>query len=186
MKINGKNYLLCEKRGCNFFKGDPITKRSDMENYRVYIEVECSDRTIILGDLMRANIYDYSKKTPRLVYDCVLGINLQRDMYGFRPHVDAREYEYTKADVLKYVNKVTGNSFEEIKWVHWFEARVPKGANFTPAKLIQEWADKNHLTTFQLYGETVVELYTGQYKYLCYKVCPDKGFDCVKVALEAI
>lgn len=35
MIINGKNYLLLEKRGCNFNGGVPVTTKSDVGNYRV-------------------------------------------------------------------------------------------------------------------------------------------------------
>lgn len=37
MKIGEKNYLLAEKRGCNFAPGDASTKGSDIGNYRVFI-----------------------------------------------------------------------------------------------------------------------------------------------------
>lgn len=170
MIINGVDYLLCEKRGCEFFTGDPIRKKSDMENYRVYIDIECDNGTRVFGDLLRANVYDYTKKRPRLIYDCGLAADLQSDMYRYHPQADQKEYEYTKRDVLRFVNKFSGNNFQEIKWVQHFDAVINKGANFTPANLIREFATKNHLKTNCDNGETVVEMYTGNYKYLCYKI----------------
>lgn len=186
MKINGKNYLLCEKRGCEFFKGDTISKRSDMENYRVFIDIACADGTRVFGDLLRANVYDYTRKTPKLVYDCGLGVDLQSDMYRYHPSCDAREYDYTKAGVLSFVNKFSGNSFEDIKWVQSFEVIRPEGSNFTPASLIREWASKNHLETNCAHGETIVEMYTGAYKYLCYAIEPaGEGKEKIKITMEA-
>lgn len=186
MIINGKDYLLCEKRGCNFFECDSICQRSDMENYRVFIDITCADGARVFGDLLRVNVYDYTRKTPKLVYDCGLGVDLQSDMYRYHPSCDARDYDYTKAGVLAFVNKFSGNSFEDIKWVESFEVVRPKGSNFTPAALIREWANKNRLKTTCAYGETVVKMYTGAYKYLCYRIEPaGEGEEKIKVIMEA-
>lgn len=186
MIINGKNYLLCEKRGCEFFKGDTIRERSDMENYRVFIDIDCADGTRVFGDLLRRSVYNHTKKNPRLVYDCGLASDLQSDIYRYHPSANADEYEYTKRDVLAFVNKFSGNDFEEIKFVQCFEVRNEKGANFTPAKLIHEWANKNHLKTSCAHGETVVDMYTGRYKYLGYKIRPaEEGFERVTIIMEA-
>lgn len=185
MIINGIDYLLCVKRGCEFFKGDPIRSKSDMENYRVFIDVECTDGVRVFGDLMRRNVYDYSGKHPKFVYDCGLAADLQSDMYRYHPSADANQYEYTKRDVLRFVNDFSGNNFSEIKWVECFDAVIDKGANFTPAHLIKEFAEKHHLKTNCDYGETIVEMYTGNYKYLCYKISSlNETKDRVTVTME--
>ena len=185
MIINGKDYLLCEKRGCEFFKGDTIRERSDMENYRVFIDVECADGVRVFGDLLRCNVYDYTKKNPRLIYDCGLAADLQSDMYRYHPSADPKEYEYTKKDVLRFVNAFSGNHFEEIKWIQTFDATIEKGANFTPASLVIDFAKKHSLETTCAYGETVVNMYTGSYKYLCYKVTPiNEKLDRVTITME--
>ncbi len=186
MTINGKNYLFCEKRGCEFFKGDTIRERSDMENYRVFIDVRHADGFRVCGDLMRTNVYDYSKKTPRLVYDCGLSADLQSGMYGYRPTADPRKFEYTQADVMKFVGTITGEKYDGIKWVQRFETTIPHGANFTPATLITDWAKRNNLNFYDSYFDTVVEMYTGAYKFLCYNVEQiDDGRDRVIITLEA-
>lgn len=185
MTINGINYLLLEKRGCEFFKGDPIRERSDMENYRVFMDIRHADGYRICGDLLRGNLYDFTKKNPPLINDCILSVDLQSGHLKYTPSIDPRDYLYTKSDVLRFVNKMSGNSFDDIKWVQRFDVCIDKGANFTPSSLIHKWANKNRLKTYCSYGDTIVEMYTGKYKYLCYEIKSiDEKTDRVTLTME--
>lgn len=186
MIINGKNYLLCEKRGCEFLAGDPIRDRSDMENYRVFIRVRTPDNVEVFGDLLRTNVYDYTKKTPRLLYDCGLGADLQSGMFRFMPHADPREYKYTQADVMRFVGTISGEKYDGIKWVHRFEVTRPKGSNFTGRQLVRDYATKHHLETKDCVSSLCVRIYTGLYKFLCYEITPiDEQHERIAVTLEA-
>lgn len=185
MYINGTNYLLLERRGCEFFRGDTISQRSDVGNYRVYVEFTDKEGRKVCGDMMRANIYDHSKKSCPLIYDAGLAADFQVSHYVYSPSTDARRYDYTKNDILRFINGIANEQFEEIKWVQRFEAKVNKGANFTPSTLIYEFAKQNHLETTNVYGEMIVKMYTGNYKYLCYDIDESSGsYDKITVTLE--
>ena len=187
MNINGINYLLLERRGCEFFKGDTINQRSDVGNYRVYAEFTDKDGKKVFGDMMRANIYDNSKKSRPLVYDAGLSVDFQISRYVYSPEADPRGYDYTKADILRFVNKIANEHFDEIKWVHRFDVDMEKGANFTPATLIHNYAKDNHLETSNVYGEVRIKMYTGEYKYLCYDIdTSSEKCDNVTVVMERV
>lgn len=187
MNINGTNYLLLERRGCEFFKCDTINQRSDVGNYRVYAEFTDKEGRKVFGDMMRANVYDHTKKGNPLVYDAGLFADFQVSHYVYSPSADPRSYNYTQADILRFVNKIADEHFDEIKWVHRFEVKLDKGANFTPATLIHNYAKANCLETNNVYGEVRIKMYTGEYKYLCYHIdtSPD-NYDKVTVVMERI
>ena len=155
------SYLLCEKRGCEFFTGDPITHKSDMENYRVYVEFSTPEGVWVFGDLLRTNSYDYSGKRPRLVYDCALGCDLQSDMFRFHPRCEPCEYDYTQAGVLGFVNSIAAEHYDAFKWVQYFEVCKDKSANFTPAGLMLEFAKKHSLRTAYFGDALCVQMYPG-------------------------
>jgi hypothetical protein len=172
MKTN-TNYLHLNRRGCMFYGEDK--NKSDVGNYRVFVRFIDKAGTEVCGDLSKGNVYDYSFKTPRLVNDVAMNTDLQwedfRGCWQYRAAVDPRGYSYTISGILAFINAIAADHYDDIKWVQEIETVIDKGANFTPASLIKDWANKN-CVKFEnsRYGETVVKLYTGDYKYMSYRI----------------
>lgn len=167
------NYLCMIRRGCMFTAAD--SGKSDIGNYRVFTRFIDKDGVEVCGDFSRGNVYDFSRKTPKLVNEWALATDLQhedfRGCWQYRPAVDNRGYSYTKSDILAFVNKIANNNFDEIKWIEQIEVIIDKGANFTPAGLIRDWAKRNRINYENTrYGDTVLKLYTGNYKYMSYQI----------------
>lgn len=190
MKINGINYLLLERRGCNYFPGDGFAKKSDVGNYRVFVRFTDKSGVDVCGDFQSGYVYDHSKKKPVIVNDNVLSANLQfeneRGCFGYRPSEDPRKYTYNIADILSFVNSISQEHYDAIKWIEEIDVTIPAGSNFTPSGLIYKWAKENRVEVENTrYFEQIVKLYTGNYKYLAYSVTNvDQSVDKVTIILE--
>lgn len=120
MKINGINYLLLQRHGCNYFKNDEICTRSDVGNYRVFVSFTDKNGVKVCGDLMRGYTYDTTSKKPRVTSDIALCTDLQyedeRGAWVYRPAVDPRAYTYNLSDILAFVNAISVEHYDAIKW----------------------------------------------------------------------
>lgn len=207
MNINGKNYLLLEKRGCNFWKDDEIRKMSDCGNYRIgcyYDRVPGKD-----GNNYIFEFGGYDKKTLRktnkrtgaplkhpvieLVRKNALHIKSEfendRGSWGnckLEEDASKADYNYTLSDIIRFVNSVSTVKYDGIKFIHAFDnIRIESGANFTPARLIAEYCNAHNLEEKNgKYFEKTVKLYTGEYKYMAYDVKKENGYDSVTIYLE--
>lgn len=173
MLINGVNYLLLKRRGCNYRDCETVAK-SDVGNYRVYVRFTDKNGIDVCGDLSKGYVYDTSKRKPRIVNDVALNTDLQfeneRGCWQYHPATNPKEYTYNLADILKFINSIAKEHYDAIKWYEELEVIQPRGKNFTPASLIHEWAKRNHVETYSNYGTIKVKLYTGTYKYMAYSI----------------
>lgn len=188
MKINGKNYLLAEKRGCNFLDYDK-NLGSDVGNYRVFIRFINDEGEEVSGDVT-LNRKTGELSTQMYRYDAAA------NCYGFSYHwtnkrnTDSfRGYPYTLDGILRYVNDRSAEPYDEIKWVQTFTFDQDPGSNFTPSWKITDWARREHLEYWQVPMSGVrVKTYTGTWKYMMAKTRTHYGtlgpFERVTIFLE--
>nr|DAF79414.1 MAG TPA: hypothetical protein [Caudoviricetes sp.] len=209
MIINGKNFLLLEKRGCNINGGVPANTESDVGNYRV-----CTMGETIPGKDGRNYFLEFSlwqnRSQPRytnkrtgaplkhpaqeIINPIGLHIGTQyTDESGqswrnlnLEQRIHKRNPSYTTAEILAIANEISAEHFDEIKWVCSFRDTVDHGANFTPAVLISAYAKRNRMETESRFGTLLLKLYTGVYKYLAYDVRSFGSRDNVTVILEEV
>ena len=190
MRIGDKNYLLAEKRGCDFFSGDTSVKGSDVGNYRVLIRFIAKDGTEVCGDVMRFRggmelasqmcRYDGAANCTGFPYHWMNSMNM--DSHGSR-------YPYTIAGILEYVNDRSRERYDAIKWVRSFSFDQKPGENYTPSWKIAEWAKKEHLEYWQPAMSCLrVRMFGGVWKYFMSKVRTFQGttgpFERVTIFLE--
>ena len=207
MTINGKNYLLLEKRGCNFFAEDQSCG-SDVGNYRV-----CTPYSMIPGKNGREYFLEFTlwRNRPKLRYSNKrtgkplknpvpeiinpIGLHLNtsfregdssyRDL-KLEERVSAENPSFTVSDILRVTNDISTEHYDGIKWVESFQTIVPHGDNFTPASLIRGWAERNNLPTENRGDTLAVSVYSGTYKFLSYSIQPGPVQDLVTFLLEEI
>ena len=207
MYINGKNYLLLEKRGCNFFVGDQSCG-SDVGNYRVCTPYERipgkNGRTYFLEFSLwrnQAKIRYSNKRTGKPLKNPVreiinpIGLHLDtefeegdlsyRDL-KLEERISAENPSFTLSDILRVTNDISTEHYDGIKWVESFQTTVPHGENFTPSMLIRRWAERNNLHVENRYNGLVVTLYTGTYKFLSYRTQTGLTRDHVTILLEEV
>ena len=191
MKINGINYLTLEKRGCNFWKDAPEWKYSNVGNYRVFTEFIDKNGVEVCGDFGGYDVRDYTKKSKPVTRKNALHRDLQYTnsdgiTYGYSGG-NAENHSYTLEGILEFVNSISAETYEKIKFIYTFEFVQESGGNFTPAQKMVEWAKAHHLEWFNEYENTIIKLYSGSYKYLCYKIEQMKnGKEKVKIYMEEV
>lgn len=187
MTINGKNYLLAEKRGCNFLDYDK-NLGSDVGNYRVFIRFINDEGVEVSGDVT------FNRKTGELSTS-MSRYDGAANCHGFPYHWTNKRntdsfhgYPYTLDGILQYVNDRSAEPYDEIKWVESFRFEQDPGDNFTPSSKIAEWARKERLETWNDMDGIKVKTYTGVYKYMMYRTrtfTTDWGtFERVTIYLE--
>lgn len=207
MTINGKNYLLLEKRGCNINGGVPANTESDVGNYRV-----CTLGEAIPGKDGRNYFLEFAlwqnRSQPRYtnkrtgaplkhpVQEIINPIGLHIDTsftdecgqtwrdLSLEQRIHKQNPSYTTAEILAIANEISAEHYDDIKWVHSFSETIKSNANFTPATLIATWAKKHHLEAKSCFGELRVKLYTGIYKYMAYNIRNFTDHDEVTIILE--
>lgn len=209
MIINGRNYLLLEKRGCNINGGVPANTKSDVGNYRV-----CTMGETIPGKDGRNYFLEFAlwqnRSQPRYtnkrtgaplkhpVQEIVNPIGLHIDTQytdesgqswrnlNLEQRIHKQNPSYTTAEILAIANEISAEHYDGIKWVCSFRDTVDHGANFTPAALISAYAKRNRMETVSRFGTLLLKLYTGVYKYLAYDVRSFGSRDNVTVILEEV
>ena len=205
MTINGKNYLLLEKRGCNFFAPDQNCG-SDVGNYRV-----CTPYESIPGKNGRAYFLEFTlwrnrtkrrysnKRTGKPLKNPVseiinpvgLCLNTEfkegecayRDL-KLEERISAENPSFTASDILRITNDISTEHYDGIKWVESFQTTVPHGENFTSSSLIRRWVERNNFHAEDHHGSLTVTLYTGTFKFLAYRIQTGLTQDFVTVLLE--
>jgi hypothetical protein len=147
MEAYKMNYLDFEKRGCNFFSGDEVSKESDIGNYRIctpgeivplkdgrkmLFEFTCSARQI-----WRYNNKRTGEKLKKPVLDSVFTCAACMDTEYSKPEVTSGGYEwksswrdlnmerefyknprkYTEKNILDYINSVSSVHYDAIRYV---------------------------------------------------------------------
>ena len=191
MKINGINYLTLEKRGCNFWKDAPEWEYSNIGNYRVYAEFIDKNGVEVCGDFGGYDVRDYTKKTAPVMRKNALHCDLaytnsDGGTYCYN-RGSAEKYSYTQEGILEFVNSIAAETYEKIKFIYTFEFVQESGKKFTPANKIIEWAKGHRLEWFNEYGDTIIKLYSGSYKYLCCRIEQmGNGKERVKIYMEEV
>lgn len=209
MIINGKNYLLLEKRGCNFSGGVPVTTKSDVGNYRVCTMDETipgkDGRNYFLEFSLWQNRSQYRYTNKRtgaplkdpvreIINECGLRIDTQytdasgqsRRNLALEQRIHKRNPSYTTSEILHIANEISAEHYDGIKWVCSFRETVEHGANFTPATLISTYAKRNRMEIESRFGTLFLRLYAGTYKYLAYDIRSFGSRDNVTVILEEV
>lgn len=190
MLINGKNYLFLRRMGCEYRKDDSITAFSDVGNHRVRVQFVDKNGVEILGDLSHGHKWDTSKKNPVMTSFVSLITDLQyedeKGTWRYHPAVSSDNYTYNVADILAFINSISAEHYDAVKWVETIEVIQEAGKNFTPAGKICEYAKANRLEAVHKFDYVVLRMYTGDYKYLCFSIKPTgDGKEIVTLTLEA-
>lgn len=191
MLINGKNYLFLRRMGCEYRKNDSITAFSDVGNHRVRVQFVDKYGVEVLGDLSHSYKWDTSKKKPVMTSFVSLLADLQyedeKGTWRYYPAVRSDNYTYNVSDILAFINSISAEHYDAVKWVETIEVSQEAGKNFTPAANICEYARANRLETVNTLDYTALRMYTGVYKYLCYSIKPTgDGKEIVTLTLEAV
>lgn len=197
MIINGKNYLLLERRGCEYFKNEtPDT----IKNYRVCTaeRVPGKDGKEYFIEFTKWDKWRYrttNKRTGAPLKKAVTEI-IQRHAL----HIDTeyenengswrnsrleqalnnRGYDYSESDILAAVNSISAVKYDGIKYVETFTAT--EHGNFTPASVIYKWAKAHRLEQIG----NKVKMYTGIYKYMAYNIDNSKTENNLTIYLEKV
>lgn len=213
MVINGKNYLLLERRGCEYCGNDK--GKDDINNYRVgsydYSITGKDGRNYIIefGSRDAVNWRTTNKRTGKplkkavceMVLNNALRIDTQydedKDGSGFisswrnlkmeQEFYKALPVPYCQQSILNFVNSISAEHYDAIKWVYTFETTRPAAANWTPAGLIHELASRYHLEERQPYGTLEIKAGRDWWKFLCYQIeAGNKALAKVTVYLEKV
>lgn len=185
------NYLMFERRGCEFFKGE--TSDSDIKNYRLTTPgqiVPGKDGNMYCFEFGQYDRYHHrttnkrtgaklKKPVDELVMKNAMHIDSQfsNERGSWRNLQLETEFyktprKYTAQNILDYVNSVSSVHYDAILYVDTIEFEQPKGANFTPSVKIYEWVKNNKLSSDNTLDGIRVHTYTGTYKYHSYKISP--------------
>ena len=208
MIINGINYLLLERRGCEFFKGDNINNYSDVGNYRLTTPGEIvrgKDNKFYCLEFTQYERHKYRKISLRggkpLKHPIKELVNLnalhtateysnERGSWAniaLENELTSKNYSFTKQDILNAANDISAVKFDGIKYVENITVSVPKNKDFTPAELMLRYAEQHHLQTSYYYDSLILHCYTGAYKYLCFFERKSKDeFNNITLTLERV
>lgn len=137
--LNGKTYLICEPRGCEFYRADPIYYQSDIGNYRVFTcFYDARNNVNIEGDFMPGARYrntslrgDKPLKKPVLIDNMALHADVEYTGYamsGGKPMfatwgirdtekrwgIPYGKFDFTKAGILGFANSVSDVHYDKV------------------------------------------------------------------------
>lgn len=126
--------LYMDKRGCNFWKDDPIREKSDIGNYRVttgdYNVTGTNGRVYFMEFIHIDTVYRFNRKdgkgelkkpvrekleTPLLRVDCEF--QNERGTWGditTEKRINAANYPYTIAGILSAVNSISAVKYDNL------------------------------------------------------------------------
>lgn len=195
MIINGKNYLLLERRGCEYLKNEtPDT----INNYRVCTaeRIPGNDGIMYFMEFTKWDRWHYrttNKRTGAPLKKAVMEIiqphalridteyeNKDGSWRNSRLEqvLNNRGYDYSESDILAAVNSISAVRYDAIKYVETFTAT--EHGNFTPASVIYKWAKSHRLEQIG----NKVKMYTGIYKYMAYNIDNSKEYNNLTIYLE--
>ena len=197
MKINGKNYLLLERRGCEYFKNEtPDT----INNYRVCTaeRVPGKDGKEYFIEFTKWDKWHYrttnkrtgaplKKGVTEIVQYHALHIDTEYENENgawrnsrLEQELNNRGYDYSESDILAAVNSISAVKYDGIKYVETFTAT--EHGNFTPASVIYKWAKAHRLEQIG----NKVKMYTGIYKYMAYNIDNSNAENNLTIYLEKV
>lgn len=139
MKVNilNEKVITLEKRGCDFFKNDPIEKLSDVGNYRVgiYNNIQGKDGNRYTLEFSKYDYYKYrdttkngSRKLKKAVKELVLRNKLslntefEREDGSVLRNIELEKkisnmnLTYTKENILKVINYISKIQYSSIEF----------------------------------------------------------------------
>ena len=207
MTINGINYLLLERRGCEF---EPSEAKSDIGNYRITTPCECipgKDGKTYFLEFGINDRYNYrtttkngnrklKKPVKELIMTNAATLNTMytdKDGLSWRNSALEKDFysqpmKYTENNILNYVNSISSEKYEAVKYIETFETEFSEERNPTPRQLMHEYAKQHKIEYYNNeYFEEIYKLYTGNYKYLMWELKPTtSGRIKVVIYLERI
>lgn len=114
--------VLLEKKGIDFYQEE----QSDVGNYRVRLEFTDKKGNDVVADFGGYDryIFDGKKKVGvkrnTLAFDGTRYEDKKNSGYAYNPEtvdVNVYDYEYTKKDLIRFINDVTGESYTNIEFV---------------------------------------------------------------------
>lgn len=187
-----EHFLLLERRGCDFWEKDDICSRSDVGNHRVFVKFTDKNGVDVCGDLMHGPVYDHTGKKPRIIKDNALFTDFQYEddngAWCYHPAVDAKTFTFNFSDILVFMDAISSEHYDAIKFAKRIEICQPTGANFTPSSLIYKYAKESRLETSYYYDAIILHTYNHKYKYhSCEKIEPlSNGMEKVTLLLEEV
>lgn len=133
--FSGVLYLM--KRGCDFFPNDTRTRESDLGNYRLFLEFIDQNGVRVCGDVLRGTIREYSPKGKEQIITengihCDFCYEDHKGCFRYRVP-DHDELRYTRADVLKLVNRLSAARYERVEIVR----ELPDEARIYPEAVLE-------------------------------------------------
>lgn len=153
--------LYLEKRGCDFTAEDAARTKSDLGNYRLYLEFIDREGRRIAGDVSRCDIREACKGGCgyRVVSEDGLSQHLCREdhkgCWGYRIGADF-EPMYTRADVLRLVNAVSAVLYDGVEIVD----ELPAAAHDYPDVVLaleREYLAREHAALYQENADLIRE-----------------------------
>lgn len=197
MIINGKNYLLLERRGCEYF---PNETHDTINNYRVCTaeRVPGNDGEEYFIEFTKWDKWHYRTTNKRTGAPLKKGVTEIVQRHAL--HIDTeyenengswrnsrleqalnnRGYDYSENDILAAVNSISAVKYDGIKYVGTFT--VTENGNFTPAGVIYKWAKAHRIEQIG----NMVKMYTGIYKYMAYNIDNSKEDNNLTIYLEKV
>lgn len=185
--------LLLERRGCEFWKQDEqIKKESDIGNYRLVTPGETitlKDGRKMLFEFGNCDRYVYRKthkvtgkplkhvkRELAMTTALTVGTQFENSAGCWRDSVMEREFyalppvKYTEKNILNYINSVSADHYDKITYVETIEIVQEYQNNFVPSWKMIDYAKAHKIAWFNEYGETMLKLYTGIYKFHHYEI----------------
>lgn len=185
--------LYLEKRGCDFLEDDKDARqKSDLENYRLFLEFIDRDGKRICGDVSRGAVRsgDWRKGKPVIVSTNGLYTDFQ-----YENHTGCYCYQswrgpagdYTKADVLKLVNSLSAVQYDGVEIVD----NLPEAAHEYPEDVLElekAYLSAEHAALVEETEQKIRDNYTSWYSGLqssFYHMSPDEYRRCTLIAFQA-
>ena len=155
--------LYLEKRGCDFTAEDAARTKSDLGNYRLYLEFIDREGRRITGDVSRCDIREACKggRGYRVVSEDGLSQHLCREdhkgCWGYRIDADFTPTPmYTRADVLRLVNAASAVLYDGVEIVD----ELPAAAHDYPDAVLaleREYLAREHAALYQETADLIRE-----------------------------
>ena len=173
--------LYLEKRGCDFTAEDAARTKSDLGNYRLYLEFIDHEGRRIMGDVSRCDIREACKggRGYRVVSEDGLSQHLCREdhkgCWGYRIDADFTPM-YTRADVLRLVNAASAVLYDGVEIVD----ELPAAAHDYPDVVLaleREYLARDHAALYQETADLIRENFLhwkGGMRWALAQMTPDE------------
>lgn len=120
--------LYLQKRGCDILESDALSKQSDCENFRLYVEFTDKKGKFVVGSLTSMKMVRHFTKSGKplkkfvktdiygLSTDLQVSSNIAQVRYSLNISNELRDikYRYTKEGILKLINSLSIDEYSRI------------------------------------------------------------------------